>query len=286
MELVIITTIGCILALAACVTLLGITIHDIRQVQLKSHMRQQPRIRFRKQPLVSVYVSDNPTIDCIESIWNSDYQKIEINPTRRHVPSKLILTLKPDSVIDKSAIKNTVRLFERNRSLVVVELSQILQTPKTFKQLLHSYRLIAAAPFVSSRAGFGVCLTHPLSPIIVRPGSQKNTRTGAYSVARWLTHTASIATQLYACFLALILFQPILLIGCLGCFWFWMTMAITHYPHLKLRQRIFYLLFIPTSLGYLVLLGICAAIRPLFYRVNNEATQSIWKTTRRRTIST
>ncbi|USN96768.1 MAG: hypothetical protein H6797_01020 [Candidatus Nomurabacteria bacterium] len=285
MELIVITIIGFILALVTGATLLGMTIHDIRKIRLESQLRSRPRIRFKKLPLVSIYVDGTPSNKCMESIWNNDYRKIEIKPLSQPINGKLILRLKSDYVLEKSAINYAVHRLEKDRSLVVVELSPVLQFPDTFGQLLHAYRLIAAAPFASSRAGFGIALTHPLNPILIRPSYHKNMRTKTYAITRWFAFVACIVAQIYACFLALFLYQPILLIGCLSCFWLWMVAAITHYPHLSFRQRIFYALLIPTSLGYIVLLGICAVVKSMFYRSDGEAKQSPWESAHKRIVA-
>lgn len=282
MELFAETTIGCILALAALVTLIGMTLHDIHHVHQEARLRHARR--FRKHPLVSIYITDTPSDACIESIWNSNYQRIEVVPIGRPARGKLILTLEPDIVLDQRAIARAVQTFEEDHLINAVELLPVAPTPQTVGQLFKYHRLIASGPFVSSRMGLGVTPPSTSYPVMVRPNGKKNWRTPTYAVTRWLVHTAIFIALLYASNLNLMLNQPAPLIACLLAFGLWMIIAISYYPHLTLRQRIIYLILAPVSIGYFLILSVRSVLRPLYRRFRGDSDASFWKTSHRRII--
>ena len=274
------TVICCIILIALFVTLVGMTLYDINRIRLDSSMRNARQ--FRRRPLVSVCIEEKPSDECIESIWNSDYQRIEVVPNGRRAKGKLILLLQPDTILDKTSISKAVQMLEQNPSLEAVEILPLISTPQTIRQLFRYQRLIATAPFISSRAGLGIILPSPLCPIMMRPQDCKSWRSPAYSSARRVVHIAVFITLLYACDLDLLFNQPILLIACLSAFGLWMFLAISYYPYLSFLQRITYFLLAPVSIFYFMTLSVRAVMQPAYRPLSHYSSLSFWKRSHKR----
>jgi|GEM_PF-3959370 len=284
METALLIVISALFATASCLTFVGMALCDLRKIRLDAWLVRHPTARFRSRPLVSVVVRGVPSDDCIESLWGSDYQKIEVVLPDQESEGKLRLLLPDtDTILDRSAISYAVHMLNDSPSLAAVELLPILKPPQTPKGLLRLYHRIAAAPFVMVRAGLGVTAPSALWPIIVHPEQKTNWRIRLYAAGCWLVQVASLIILLYVCYLALFLTQPILLIACLCLLGAWLILAIIQYPYLSFTRRLLYMALSPVSLGYFILLCLRAPfmpfVRPLqkmVFRPVEERVIGVW----------
>lgn len=278
MELILLAIASLVFIATGSMTLIGMTLHDLRKIRLDIWLRRHPSVRFRSRPLVSIVVDGQPSDDCVESVWNSDYQKIELLSSGQPTRGKLLLLLPTtDTILGRTTISYAVRTLNDSSSLPIVELLPILSPPRTLGQFFHLYRHIAAAPFVMSRAGLGIIAPCPLWPTMMRPGQTINRRTYVYATGRWLVQVANLLTLLFACYLAIVLAQPALFIAYLFVLGIWMALAIAQYPHLSLRQRAAYLLLSPVAFSYFVFLCIQTSLAPPLRQIKQRSFATLWK---------
>lgn len=282
MEQVFETFAGGALVVATITTLVGMTLYDVRRIQSDAQSRYSRR--FKKRPLVSIRVQGEPSEQCVESIWNSDYQKIEVIANKQLTHGKLVLWLQPNTILTTDAISRGVHAFEQDKSLDVVEILPVIPAPRTIRQLIAHYRLIASGPFIASRAGLGITPSRSIYPVMMRPKVHKSWRAPTYMTCCWFVKTALFITLLYACNLTLMSNQSALFVACLAGFAVWMIIAISYYPFMSQRQKMVYVLLVPVSIFYFVLLSVRTVILPIFRHSYDNSAITILRASHRRRI--
>ncbi len=117
----------------------------------------------------------------------------------------------------------------------------LMETPRTLRDLWRLYRHVVAAPFDDARSGFGVSL---------QTGSPVSWRHWVYVGFRGWVRLANFLAFVYAAYVAFALYEPTLFISYLGAFGVYLLMAIWQYRYFSWRQKIGYTLLAPVSLGY------------------------------------
>lgn len=254
----------------AVMTIVGITIHDIRLVRSATNQRHGRR-RGRK-PLVSIVVDDDVSDESIKSLRKSDYRKKEIVFVGERPRGDLILYLPKNDTIDPGAISRAVNSFTADSQLATAELVPVISRPTTLWQFFCMYQNIALAPFTSVRIAYRITTLRSRWPLMIRPELPgRPHRARLYRLIRWLSSVFNATLFAYVLYLAVWLYEPIFLMAYLGFFGIWMIMAIWHLEDFSRRQKIIYIALSPASLGYFTLLAFIVPIRPLFRIVSHVA---------------
>ncbi|HUO61974.1 MAG TPA: hypothetical protein VMT96_00795 [Candidatus Bathyarchaeia archaeon] len=273
MEQLLPIAIGCVLAFAAIMTIIGTTVHDIRRIRLDKRFGLHPNARkFRRRPLISIiFAATEPSEACLKSIRSNDYKKVEIIFNSLSAKGSLYLPFASSMIIDKTAISQAVRQFNDNARLRMVELIPISKKPRTIGQLFRVYHSIVAAPFIAVRSGFGVALRRTAWPAIYRPGSlSSDWLTRLYVSFRRLARIANYTTLLYFIYLAIVAGLPAYLLVYIGAFSLWLVVAIWLYEQFSFRRKILYILAAPVSYGYFIFYTIIMPFSFIFVRIGNS----------------
>ncbi len=271
--------IGGILFGSAVITIIGITLQDIRLNKLNGLLRKRPNMtQFRRRPLVSIMVNDEPTDESIKSIRNGNYRKIEIIHKGEQVHGDLVLPMNTDTVLERTALSKAINQFNMNPKTEAVEIIPRPELPDNIRELLLFYRRIASAPFIAVRAAFHVVPIWGSGwPVIVNLHAKiSEWRARTYNFLRWVAYVANALTLLYVLFAASVFRQPEFLLLYLGGFMIWLATAVWLYPYFSLRQKIVSLLLSPVSLGYFTILALVAPITSL-HRSTNDAFARLWQ---------
>lgn len=263
MPLILLIIIGCIGMMTLLATVIGITLSDIRSLRLNSDFRRHPHARrFRQRPLVSVVIDGEPTDDSLKSIRRSNYRKHEIITNEKVINGQLLLTITPDTILERTAISRAVRQFNNDSSMHMIEIMPVLQSPQTVRQFFHFYHKIASAPFITARAGLAVTLPRSSWPVLANLEMTAVTRrTRIYLIMRWLAGIANLYTLVYVGYIAVVLYQPEFFLMYLGTFGAWMLWAMSRYQQLRFRDKLFYLVLAPASLIYFALRSLFTPLR-------------------------
>lgn len=256
---------GALIAVAAATTIIVMTVSDIRTIRAEAAFRKHPRgQRYRRRPLVSVLVNGDASDQCVASIRQNSYRKIEIISPDDSPKGALLLRIEPDATLYESAILEAVQQLNMNPSRQSIELLPAFTEPATLRGLFHLYRTVALAPFIAVRSLFQVTDSLPTWPVLTRrSNSHHSVRMYIYLIFRWLAQLANAFVLAFAIYLAIIPSETFYLAIYLGTFGFWLLLSITTYPRFSIGQKIKYALLAPVSLLYFALLAFIAPIRPL-----------------------
>ena len=265
--IIILILFGIMFGLAFIAFLIGTTLRDIQIVRLERAYRQHPYARqFRERPLVSIVIDGEPSDACLKSIRHGDYNKIQIVTNGQTIDGDFILTLSPDTRLERTAISRAVRELNSDPRLGLIELLPALRQPQSTPELFRAYRHIAASPFMAARAGLHVTLPHSSAPTLMRLTTHTlRIRTRLYLIGRWLVQIIAILSLVYTMYLAIMLYQPEFLLIYLAVFGVWLIWAIVSYRHFSLRQKLIYLALAPASIVSFLYLCIRAPLRFMQY---------------------
>lgn len=278
MELFLLIT-GGMLAGGALLTIIGITIQDIRQARLDKMIEDQPHTTLlRRRPLVSILVDDELTDESIRSIRHGNYRKIEIVYQGEETHGDLMLPINPDTILERTALSRAINQFNLNPKTEAVEILPRPEMPDNIGELLTFYRQIAAAPFIAVRAAFHVVPIWGSGwPVIVNLHTRISFwRARTYAFFRWLMYVSNAAVLLYALYSAVVLHQLELLLLYLGIFTIWLVTAIWMYPYFSFRQKIVSLVLAPVSLGYFTILALVSPFTSL-RSSTRDAFARLWR---------
>jgi hypothetical protein len=270
---------GGLLAIGAFVTIMAITIQDMRIAKLNQFIKNHPKLpRLNRRPLVSIVIDEEPTDESMTSLRHGDYRKIEIVYTGEETSGDLMLPINPDTVIEKTLLARTINRFNMNPKIEAVEIIPKPKVPDNLRDLLHFYRQIVSAPFIAVRAVFHVVPIWGSGwPVMVNLHAKIPLwRTRLYAVARWLMYVANTYALVYSIYVATVYRQPGFLMLYIGLFVVWLVTAIWMYPHFALRQKIVSLVLAPVSFGYFFVLGIVAPFTSL-RGSTNDAFARLWR---------
>ena len=279
MELQLIIAI-CFMFLAAMTVIIGITIHDIRMVKIERLIHNKHR--FRKKPFVSIVVDDTISNECITSINKSDYRKFEIVFTGEKIRNKLVLRLGSNIVLERTAVRRAVRELNAFPSWSHIEIRPIIKAPVKLTQLFHLFHLVALSPFISARATFNIApVGRLLWPTVQRTNtSTRQWKSHAYIVIRWLAAIINAVILIYITYLAMVIYQPILLLSYIGALTLWLTVGLLEYPHFSAHQKNIYTLLIPVSYVYFFLYALYAPFAPIIRKASTTTASFLWRSHR------
>lgn len=278
MEWVLIIT-GGILAGGAFVTIIAITIQDMRIAKLSQFIKNNPKLEgLKRRPLVSIIIDEEPTDESIVSLRHGDYRKIEIVYSGEKTHGDLMLPINPDTIIEKSLLSKAINRFNTNPEIEAIEIIPQPEIPDNLRDLLYFYRQIASAPFISVRAAFHVVPIWGSGwPVIINLHAKiPEWRARLYAILRWIMHAANAFTLLYAVTMAAIFRQPDFFVLYVGLFIIWLFSAIWMYPYFTLRQKIVSVMLAPVSFGYFFILAIVAPFTSL-RGSSSDAFARLWR---------
>jgi hypothetical protein len=275
---------GLMFMIIAIATMVGLTLYDIREIRLDDQAQRHPYARaFRSRPLVSVLVEDHATEACLRSIRESDYRKTEIIFPGEEARGKLWMALPSDVVICRTAISTAVRRFNTDPTLGFVELTAVVQPPKTLRQLFRAFRLVAQAPFISVRTAFRITPGRTPRPLIYKPDTLlRRWPTRVYQLAHWVIAVINVVALLYIAYVAVVLGQSALLLDYTAGFCLWLVWSIWQYPFFSLQQRISYTLLAPVSFCYFIFVSLRAPLICHVHRFRDDPFSQPWQAFARR----
>lgn len=261
--MIILILFGVIFLGAFIAVIAGLTLHDVREIRQDNEYRQHPYARkWRKRPLVSIVIDGHPTQACLQSIRSWHYRNVQIVSSGSPVDGDLILSMSPDTTIDKPTFLRAVRILNADASISKVELTPIIKYEETVRGLLSSYRLVATAPFTAARMGLGVSLPQSSLPVLARVQTAPlSIRSKLYLLLRWVVQIANISAVVFAIYLALAIHQPDILLLYMATFSFWLLWSIARYKQMTLGQKIGLLGLAPVSLGSFLYYCVSAPLR-------------------------
>jgi hypothetical protein len=272
--------VGGTLAIGAVVTIIAITIQDMRLAKISNIMHRHPHSQqFRRRPLVSIIMDDEPTNEAIQSIRHGNYRKLEILYTGEQAHGDLMLPMNADTVLERTALSNAINQFNMNPNTEAVEIVPRPELPDNLNQLLHFYRRIASAPFIAVRAAFHVVPIWGSGwPVLLNMHRAVPVwRARIYAFCRWLMYVANACALIFVIYAAAIMHRPEFLLLYLGLFTLWLVTAIWLYPYFSLRQRLVALLLAPVSFGYFLLIGLIAPVATALLHPKNDAFARLWR---------
>lgn len=278
MDLLLIT-VGSLMSIAALVTIVGMTLGDIKAIRIEARLRQHPYSRrFRQRPLLSIVLNDNASDECIEAVKRSSYRKVEIVFYGEEPRGDLMLYLKRDTILEPDAITHAIRQFNNDHKLNAIELLPAFSKPQTVRQLFDLYRHVSLAPFISVRAVFHAVPLWSQWPIMIRKGTRPNTmRLYISRIFRWFALSMNALTLLYVGYIAVVLYEPLFLMMYLSGFCAWMILAIGTYPTFSRMQKVQYVLLAPVAFGYFLYLALKAPFGPFILRLRASISRTFWR---------
>lgn len=232
----------------------GTVRHELQLIRIQTSVKRHPYARkWRNKPIVWI----------IGGVPNQRHNYRKIRRTNSLIARALLAAIIPkDAIIDRSAIKNAVQQFNDDPQLKLVEILPLMRTPHSIRELFLSYKLFAASPFVASRAGLGIDVTSGELPVAIRNESVPVSHmTFAYTLASWLAKLANLSILMYSLYLALVPGYALFFIIYIASFSAWLAWSIITYPHLRMSQKLAYLLLLPVSFVYFLFLVIVAPVR-------------------------
>lgn len=254
MDFIIVLIIWITLVCTTGAVIIGISLHDIRQIKLDGRFQCNPNSRiWRKRPFISVVIDGEPTQECLDSLKHSNYHNMKIITDNEYLVDGLVLSIARNTILKRTAVSSAVRQLNGNPSLNVIEITAIYSSPKTLNQLFRLFWQITSMPFVSTRDGLNVTSARSTWPTIscINIGASINHHR-IYAALSWLTKLANLATLLYVSYIAVILHQPEYLLLYLAVFGLWLLWTIVSYPYINLYQKAAYLFLSPLCLSYFV----------------------------------
>lgn len=270
---------GSVLAGSALVTITAITVQDMRIAKLSQFIKNNPKLeRLKRRPLISIIIDEEPTDESIISLRHGNYRKIEIVYSGEKTHGDLMLPINPDTIIEKSLLSKAINRFNTNPEIEAIEIIPQPEIPDNLRDLLHFYRQIVSAPFISVRAAFRVVPIWGSGwPVIINLHAKiPEWRARLYAILRWVIQTANAFVLVYAVTLAAIFRQTDVLVLYLGLFIIWLIAAIWMYPYFTLRQKIVSIFLAPVSFGYFFILGIVAPFTSL-RSSSSDAFARLWR---------
>jgi len=228
-EIILLLMVAVILSSWALLTIVTITIADLRTIALERSLRRYPHARK----------------------WRGVSRlkkQLDFYGDKHTVP--------------RHTIRFALARFQANPSLRFVELLPQLMFPRTTKQFFDTYRTIALAPFVRFRSVMNIRSPHQHWLLLARPNIGRTRREYAYPAAIWLLTVLNATLLAYISFIAA-LGEAQYLLGYLSVFTLWLAWSICTYPDLTISHKITYLLLAPASLGYLLWRVIANLFAPL-----------------------
>ena len=251
------------------ITIIGVTIHDIRVVAFMREQRQHPHARrWRTRPLVSVIYADEPSDDQLSTIAKSNHKKHEIVKVGKKARGQMLLTLPNNDVLANDSLRNAVRKIQYYVSHRRVEIVPVFRSPQTITELFSLYKRLALLPFVSFREAMNITTAPSLWPVL----SDKNTyvptwRDTTYATTKWIVSVTNLAVLCYICFFAFMTAQPDLLLLYVAGFGLWMLWSIASYPYFSFTQKLTLFALSPISLWYFGYL----ALRAPFVQIHDAS---------------
>ena len=267
MELLLIISCSLVGLFLLVMTVIGITIHDVRAIKIEKDFRRHPYAKqFRQRPLVSIIVNGAPTDGCLASIRRSNYRKIEIVSGTQPINGTLVISMPADTLLERTAISRAVRRLNNDPTIASLEFIPKIQPAQTLRQFFRMYQQLATTPFVFARVGLSIASPQTHWPTVIRTGHAAHSRRSqAYAILRWLGTVANLFALLYLTYIAIILMQPEFLLGYLLGFSLWLLWAIAGSQQLSLGQKIMYILLAPASFGYFAVRCLLAPFWPKQY---------------------
>lgn len=253
MSIVMIMTL--IMLAALVVILTGITRNDLRALRTERDYRCYPHARrWRERPTIATSGKHAVAL-------RRTYRKLVTPDDNRstdwllHIPDHL--TIVPGE------LPATIRQFISNPAVSYVTILPAISTPMTLSELFRSSHLIITAPFALARSGLGIApsSTHPY--IINRSMQPARSRTKLYILLCLAVCAAMIAAIVIALKLVVLSQQPELFLVFLAGFAAWSLWSIGSYPHLSYRQKVYFAVLLPATLGYFVCCLVSTPVRLL-----------------------
>ena len=237
------------------VTLIGITLHDIRETAwLRSYRRHPHAKRYRERPMVFVDLKGVSSAQ-LKSL-RKHYRNLTLITS-----SKYTLVLETPLSLPKDALKNAIMRLNSQPSLGSYEISPALAPAETLPQLFENYRHIANDLFRKSRSGLGIYTAD--APIMQTSNIQQTGRDKLYAA---LAITAKLPLPLLLIWLSYTGIvrgiSEVLLAGLLS-FGLFMITALWWHDQLTLRQKVSYALLLPITIWYFAGLSIEQSLKIL-----------------------
>jgi hypothetical protein len=260
--------IGILTIVVASMTIIGVTLHEIRAVQREKSIIDHPYAKkWRARPLVSIIIKGTPTDACLVSIKNNNYRKKEIITSSAQTPKgEFIIYIHSTTILTPTAILDAVHKLNSQKNLQYVELPQIVTTPDSLKQLLTNYRLLVQAIFQKSRNGLGIDLhATPANHIVrreqIHTSFVQKTRNILYELIALIAKITLTITLTYLLYIGFVAKQPDALLIALAMFGSFMVSAIWGYQQLLFMQKFYYFTLLPVSLGFFIIASWISAIQ-------------------------
>ncbi len=256
--------IGIVISIVA-MFLIGLTLYDIRIVEIEKQRKKHPHAKqWRQRPVLII----DALPDAIRTIKKHYRNSYSIN-SAQVTNDTLLLTLPDRATVDKHSLLQAIRYLDIHPQLTSLAVVSSPKHPKTLGEFLHLYRLSIATIIARARTGIGggMASSSPL-PILTRQASTPP-RTSAriwsylYRTASYLATVTVPCILTYALYLAIIPHQLELLAICTAVFCLFVSIAIWSYEQLMLVNKLSYTLLIPATLIYFAVLAVWRPLKTL-----------------------
>lgn len=260
--------IGILTIIIASMTIVGVTLHEIHEIQREKSLTNHPYAKkWRTRPLVSIIIEDTPTNACLVSIKNNNYRKKEIITSSTHTPKgEFIIYIHSATILTPTAILDAVHELNSQKNLQYIELANILPTPHSLGQLFANYRLLTQDVFRKSRNGLGINLhstpaNHMVRREQIHTSFAQKTRNILYELIALIAKVTLTIALTYLLYIGFMAKQPDALLVALAMFGSFMICAIWGYRQLLFIQKFYYLALLPVSLGFFIIASWITAVR-------------------------